>query len=160
MNKELLILFISLTIINVVIQTIKNITTIKCGKTIAALISAFGYGFQTIVTIYTLCELPLLWKAGIVAVCNLIGVYFVKWGEEKARKDKLWKIECTIPQTLELSAIRAKCEELELAYNFVDIGKYYLFNFYCPTKADSRKVKEFLKHYPVKYFVSENTSLS
>lgn len=159
MNKELLLLFIVLTIVNVIIQTIKNLATINSGKTIAALISAFGYGFQTIVTIYTLCDLPLWWKAGIVALCNLIGVYFVKWLEEKSRKDKLWKVECTIPQTLDLTSIRSKCRELGLAYNFVDIDKYYLFNFYCPTKNDTKKVKEFLKHYPVKYFVSEHTSI-
>ena len=159
MNTDLLMLFIILTIVNVIVQTIKSLTTIKCKKTIAAVVSAFGFGFQTIVTIYTLCDLPLWWKAGIVAICNLIGVYFVKWLEEKSRKDKLWKVECTVPQTMDLTEIRSKCEQLELAYNYVDINKYYLFNFYCPTKSDTTKVKQFLKHYPVKYFVSEHTSI-
>lgn len=159
MNTELLILFIILTITNVIIQTIKSLITINGGKTIAAVINAIGFGFQTIVTIYTLCDLPLWWKAGIVAFCNLIGVYFVKWIEEKARKDKLWKIECTIPQTWVVEELKTKCKELNLSYNYVDINKYYLFNFYCPTKEDTKRVKEFLKHYPVKYFVSENTSI-
>ena len=159
MNTELLILFIILTIINVIVQTIKSLTTIKCKKTIAAVVNAVGFGFQTVVTVYTLCDLPLWWKAGVVAICNLIGVYFVKWLEEKSRKDKLWKVECTVPQTMDLTDIRSRCEDLGLAYNYVDINKYYLFNFYCPTKTDTTKVKQFLKQYPVKYFVSEHTSL-
>ena len=159
MNTQLLITFIVLTIVNVIVQTIKSLATIKSSKTIAALVNAFGFGFQTIVTIYTLCDLPMWWKAGIVAICNLVGVYFVKWIEEVSRKDKLWKIECTIPQTLDIVEIRKKCNELSLAYNYVDINKYYLFNFYCPTKEDTAKVKEFLKQYPVKYFVTENTSI-
>ena len=159
MDTDLLILFIILTIVNVIVQTIKNLATINSGKTVAALISAFGYGFQTIVTIYTLCDLPLFWKAGIVAISNLIGVYFVKWIEEKSRREKLWKVECTIPQTMDLTQLRTKCEELELAYNYIDINKYYLFNFYCTTKTETTRVKEFLKQYPVKYFVSEHTSI-
>ena len=89
MNKELLIIFIVLNIFNVIIQTVKSIATVKCGKGVAALVNAIAYGLYTVVTVYLMCELPLGWKAGIVALCNLIGVYVVKWAEEKARKDKL-----------------------------------------------------------------------
>ena len=39
------------------------------------------------------------------------------------------------------------------------IKKYYLFNFYCPTKAESDKVKELLQIYEAKYFVSESKKL-
>ena len=96
-DNKLLLVFIVLNIANVIIQTVKSLATVKCGKGIAALINAVAYGLYTIVTVYLMCELDLYLKAGIVAVCILVGVYVVKWTEEKARKDKLWKVEATIP---------------------------------------------------------------
>ena len=95
---NLLITFILLNIANVIIQTIKSIATIKCGKTVAATVNAVAYGLYTIVTVYMLCELPLWWKAGIVALCNLVGVWVVKYFEEKAppslpsKRPRCWKI--------------------------------------------------------------------
>ena len=44
---KLLILFIVMNILNVIIQTIKSIATIKCGKTVAALVNALAYGLYT-----------------------------------------------------------------------------------------------------------------
>ena len=73
MNMNLLITFIILNIVNVVIQTIKSLATVKCGKGVAAIVNAVAYGLYTIVTVYMLCELPLMWKASIVAFCNLVG---------------------------------------------------------------------------------------
>ena len=42
MNTELLIIFIALNIVNVVIQTVKSLATVKCGKTVAALVNAIA----------------------------------------------------------------------------------------------------------------------
>ena len=96
--NTLLLTFIILNILNVIIQTVKSIATVKCGKTAAAIINAVAYGLYTVVTVYMMCELELWLKALIVAVANLIGVYVVKLLEEKARKDKVWKVETTIPR--------------------------------------------------------------
>ena len=155
---NLLITFILLNIANVIIQTIKSIATIKCGKTVAAIVNAVAYGLYTIVTVYMLCELPLWWKAGIVALCNLVGVWVVKYFEEKARKDKLWKVEVTIPAE-QAEQMLEDCQYYGLTYNYVDINKYYLFNFYCPTQADSANVRKLLKSYDAKYFVVESKNL-
>ena len=89
---NLFVLFIILNIFNVVIQTAKSIITIKCGKAAAALANAVAYGFYTVVVIYMVSDLPLTYKVCVTAICNLIGVYIVKFGEEIFRKDKLWKI--------------------------------------------------------------------
>ena len=155
---NLLLTFTILNIANVIIQTIKSIATVKCKKGAAALINAVAYGLYTIVTVYTLCELPLFLKAGIVAIANLIGVYAVKWGEERARKDKLWKVEVTIPAAQAEQMIR-DCKYYKLAHNYVNIEKYFIFNFYCPTQKDSANVHKLLKSYDAKYFVSESKSL-
>lgn len=156
--NTLLITFILLNIANVIIQTIKSIATIKCGKGVAAIVNAVAFGLYTVVTVYMMCELPLATKALIVAGCNLIGVYVVKYFEEKARKDKLWKVEVTIPAEQAEQMIE-DCKYYELTYNYVDINKYYLFNFYCPTQQESLNVKKLLQSYDAKYFVVESKNL-
>jgi hypothetical protein len=155
---ELLIIFITLNIVNVILQTVKSLATVKCGKAAAAIVNAVAYGLYTIVTIYLMCELDLYLKAGIVALCNLVGVYVVKLIEEKARKDKLWKIECTVPANCAETLI-AELKNSELPFNYIDINKYYLFNVYCATQGESAVVREFLTRYNAKYFVSESKTL-
>lgn len=158
MDWNLFWLFVALNIVNVIVQTIKSIATLKCGKGTAALINAFAYGFYTIVTIYMLCELPLFWKAGIVAVCNLIGVFVVKWGEEKSRKEKLWKVEATVART-KSSAVQSMLDNARIPHNYLHAGQYTIFNCYCETKKQSEAIKEILKNYNAKYFVSESKTL-
>lgn len=155
---ELLIIFIVLNILNVVIQTVKSIATVKCGKVAAALINAVAYGLYTVVTVYMMCELSLGLKALIVALCNLVGVYVVKLIEEKARKDKLWKVEMTVPKK-HFEEVCASLRIAKVPYNYVDIEKYVLVNCYCATQQDSARIKDFMKNYDVKYFVSESKTL-
>lgn len=156
--KELLILFIICNIANVIIQTIKSLATIKGTPLIAATVNAVAYGFYTYIIIITNCDLPVWQKMVIVALCNLIGVYVVKKVEDKARKDKLWKIEVTVPvgQAKELVEV---AKDFDLSFNYTDIQKYYLFNFYCPTQNESKSVKDLLKNFDCKYFVTESKVL-
>lgn len=156
---KLLIIFILLNIANVIIQTIKSICTIKCGKGVAALVNAIAYGLYTVVTVYLMCELPLGWKAGIVALCNLIGVYVVKFIEEKTRKDKLWKVESTVLKGYQKDIITLLVKA-DIPFNYIEgIGKYTVFNIFCSTQAQSIAVKEILKKYRAKYFVTESKVL-
>ena len=157
MDTQLLIIFIVLNILNVIIQTIKSIATVKCGKAVAALVNAVAYGLYTVVTVYMMCNLPLGWKAAIVALCNLIGVYVVKWAEEKARKDKLWKVEATVPAKYQ-GAVHFDLKDIP--HNYIEgVGNYTLFNFYCATQAESAKVRDIINQYEAKYFVSESKTL-
>lgn len=146
--------YVILSIVNVVLQTVKSIMTIKCGKLAAAIMNAVAFGVYTVVLIYTMCDFPLWEKVLVTAAINFVAVFIVKFVEEKLQKDKLWKIEVTI-QEKELNAMRAECEEKDLSYNYIDIKNYVIFNFYCKTQAESREVKELLKNYNAKYFVSE-----
>jgi hypothetical protein len=97
-------------------------------------------------------------KCLITFICNVIGVYVVKWVEEKLEKDKLWRIEVTIPNN-QAGAVIAEAKNQDLSFNYIDINKYFLFNFYCPTQADSAEVKKLLNQYDAKYFVSESKNL-
>jgi hypothetical protein len=155
---EMLILFIVMSIVNVIIQTVKSIATIKCKKGVASIVNAVAYGLYTVVVIYMVCDLPLWFKIAVVAIANLIGVYLVKYFEEKNRKDKLWKVEATINKE-DFEKINGTAKSLDLSYNYVDIEKYYLFNFYCPTQKESEMVKGLLNSVNAKYFVNESKSL-
>ena len=155
---KLLIIFIVLNIANVIIQTVKSIATVKCGKAVAAIVNAVAYGLYTIVTVYLMCELDLYLKAGIVALCNLVGVYVVKLIEEKARKDKLWKVEATVyPNHAEW--LISRLSEQNLPFNYIDVEKYVIFNIYCATQAESSAARALLEVSNAKYFVSETKTL-
>ena len=156
---QLLILFIVMNVLNVVIQTIKSICTIKCGKTVAAIVNAVAYGLYTYIIVLTNCELPLLAKCLIVASANFVGVYVVKLIEEKARKDKLWKVEATVYHYL-TEHYHTLLTEQGIAHNYIEgIGQYTIFNIYCPTQHESRLVRELLEQSESKSFVSESKTL-
>ena len=157
MDWNLFWLFVALNVINVVIQTVKSIATIKCGKTMASLVNAVAYGLYTVVVVYTVCDLDLWLKVLVVAVANLIGVYIVKLIEEKARKDKLWKIEVTVP-TEYGGAVDFDLKTVPHSYIKIS-EKHTLFNFYCATQAESAKVKDIVNQYGAKYFVAESKVL-
>ena len=157
--NNLLITFIILNILNVIIQTVKSIATIKCGKGAAALVNAVAYGLYTVVTVYMMCELDLWLKALIGALANLVGVYVVKYFEEKSRKDKLWKVEATVLRGWTKELHRALVVA-EIPHNYLEnVGKYTLFNIFCETQAQSTKAKHILDSFEAKYFVSESKNL-
>ena len=106
-----------------------------------------------------MCDLPLWLKALVVGLANLIGVYVVKFFEEKSRKDKLWKVEATV--------LRGWTDELhralviaDIPHNYLEnVGKYTLFNIFCETQSQSAKAKAILDIYNAKYFVTESKTL-
>lgn len=140
-----LTLFIILNIANVIIQTVKSIATIKCGKTVASIVNAVAYGLYTYVVVFMNCDdLSLFWRAVIVALANLVGVFVVKYVEEKKRKDRLWKVELAVPfrnATTAENLIR----ENEISYNAVIVGDWVMFNTYCTTQKQSSKMAEVCK---------------
>lgn len=157
--NNLLTLFIVLSIINVILQTVKSIATVKCGKLMAAIVNAVTFGLYTIVIVYTNCELDLWVKVVITALVNLVGVYIVKWIEEKMRKDRLWKIEFTVRNGKAVTAIDQILTRYDIPHNFIDIGTHCIFNTYCATQAQSEIVNDLIKKYNAKYFASETKIL-
>lgn len=155
---NLLIVFILLSIVNVIFSTIKSIATIKSGPWVASIVSALYYGYYNIVLIYTVADFPLWQKVVVTAGCNLVGVFIVKYGEAKARKDKLWKIEATI-SPMRFDTLVKKLKEYDIPFNYIDVEKYVIFNIYCATQAESAKVKTLLSVVEAKYFVTESKNL-
>ena len=159
MDWSLFWLFVVLNVVNVIIQTIKSIATIKCGKVSAAVINAVEYGLYTIVLIYMTCELNIWLKAAVVAVANLVGVFVVKVLEEKARKDRLWKVEATVPCEY-TATLHQELKTRNIPHNFIEgVGKYTVFNIFCETQKQSAIAKVLLQQNKAKYFVSESKTL-
>lgn len=157
MNMNLLLIFIVLSIINVIFSTIKSIVTIKSGPWVASIVSALYYGYYNIVLIYTVADFPLWQKVVVTAGCNLVGVFIVKYGEERARKDKLWKVELTVPTEYKNAV---DFDLRTIPHSYIELSdKHTLFNFYCATQADSAKVKAIANQYEAKYFVAESKNL-
>lgn len=159
MEMKLFVLFVIMNVVNVVIQTIKSIATIKCGKTAAAVVNALAYGLYTYIVVLTMCDLPLLAKCLVVAGANFVGVWVVKFFEEKARKDRLWKVEATVPTAM-TSLVHSILDRNGISHNYVEgVGSYTIFNIYCPTQNESVLVRELLENGNIKYFVSESKTL-
>ena len=159
MDYQFLLVFVGLSIVNVVFSTIRSIVTINGSKAVASLISGGYFAFYNIMMIYTVADFPMWQKCVITFVCNVVGVFLVKWGEEKARKDKLWKVEATVNEPYKESLIDA-LKKANLPFNYIEgVGKYVLFNIYCPTQEESKAVKGLLDFHKAKYFVSESKTL-
>lgn len=157
---NILVIFIVLNVLNVIIQTVKSICTIKCGKLMASFVNALAYGLYTVVLVYMSCDLTTWTKALIVALCNLAGVYVVKLFEERMRKDKLWKIELTIkPNYIEM--FTADLEKFGIPYTLVTTANqhYAIVNTFCAKQKDSAFVKSLAERYNAKYFVTETKIL-
>ena len=151
-------LFALCTAVNVILSTIKSILTVKGGKLSASFINALTYGFYSYVIVLTSADGMSIWlKMAITAICNFIGVYLVKWIEEKARKDKLWKVELTVP-TKYTNTIDFDLHDVP--HSYIELSdKHTLFNFYCATQKESAKVKAIANRYEAKYFVAESKNL-
>lgn len=153
-----ILLFALCTAVNVILSTVKSILTVNGGKFSASLINAITYGFYSYVIVLTSADgMPIWLKMAITAVCNFVGVYFVKWIEEKARKDKLWKVELTVP-TKYTNTIDFDLHDVP--HSYIELSdKHTLFNFYCATQKESAKVKAIANQYEAKYFVAESKNL-
>lgn len=156
---NLLIQFVLFNILNVIIQTIKSIATIKCGKTMASVVNALAYGLYTYIVVLTMCDLPLLWKCFIVAGCNFVGVFAVKWFEEKARKDKLWKVEMAVPYGTNLPVLKNRIEWCGVSCNYIEVGKWVMFNCYCERQSQTKAMIEIAKEFDGKISAYESKTL-
>ena len=151
---KLLLLFIILNVVNVVVQTIRSLATIKCGKMGAAIANAVSYGFYTVVLVYIVCDLPLWEKVTIVAAANFIGVYFVKIIEEKMRKDKMWKVEMTV-QVKDAENVHFNLSNHFIPNHYTIAGKHAIFSCFCETKEQTNTALQIGKTYNAKTFASE-----
>ena len=134
-----ILLFTLATIVNVSVSTIRSICTIKCGKWLSALTNAICYGFYPLIVMLTAKDtVDIITNMCITAVANFICVWIIKYVEEKARKDKLWRIDLTVPAE-ETAFIHRKLQGIP--HNYIECGPKTVFNCYCATQKESAEVK-------------------
>lgn len=161
MNWSLILVFTLVTMANVLIHTCTNIVTVKCNNPhIAGLVNAVNEVVYLLVIIYTNCDLPIAIKLIIGGLAYYIGVVIVKSIENKARKDKLWKIEAYIRwNELDVECIKQTCAEMEIPYYYQHIGDYAVLTFFTKTQKESASAKELCGYYRAKFFASESKML-
>ena len=76
---KIILIFIALSIVNVIFSTARSLLTINGGKWIASIMNASYFAFYNIVLIYTVADFPLWIKCIITFGANLIGVFIVKY---------------------------------------------------------------------------------
>ena len=155
-----IVIFAIATIVNVTLSTIRAICTIKGGKWISAITNAICYGFYPLIVMLTAKgTVDILINMGITAIANFICVWIIKFVEEKARKDKLWKVEATVLRGW-TNELHRSLVEAEIPHNYLEnVGKYTLFNIFCEKQSDSAKAREILNRFEAKYFVTESKNL-
>jgi len=154
---NMILLFVICTTVNVILNTVKSIVTVKGGKTLAAAVNAICFGFYTYIIILTAnSDITTLWKIIITAACNFIGVYGVKLVEEKMRKDKLWKVEMTIVDNgFTAAAMHGALTGANIPNHYFNAGKHAVFSCFCATQAETAKALEIGKVYNAKTFATE-----
>ena len=157
---DFLVTFIILSIINVVFSTVRSLTTIKSGKTVASLISGGYFAFYNVMLVYTVANFPMWQKCLITFCCNVIGVWIVKFIEEKMRKDKMWKVEVAIPGRFNPSDIKKRISLCGIPCNYIEVGKWNIFNCYCETQGQTKAVNELAKEYGGKISAYESKTLT
>lgn len=151
---KLVITFLVLSVINVIFSTVRTIATVKSGKWIAAILNAGYFAYYNIVLIYAVADFSLAIKCAITFVANMVGVLLVKAVEEKTQKEKLWKFEITVKSEW-FYFMRDFLKDNAISSNYIDLGKYCIFNAFCETREQSDKIIQITKDCKGKYFVTE-----
>lgn len=150
-----MLIFIIANLINVIIQTVKSLVTIKSNKYVAAIVNALAYGFYTYIVILMTGDLPLFQKCIVVGAVNLIGVFIVKLIEERKAKIKMWRIEATIKR-IHQQALSDELTKINVGFSILYIrnSERIVIFIYSPSKESSHKIKTILMKYDARYFVT------
>lgn len=164
---SMVILFVALQLINVVLQTLKSIITIKGTTTQAALMNAVAYGVYTIIVVFTAGEFTgdyttdLIIKIIVTMLTNLVGVYISAWIMSQFKKDKLWEITATIlNDSNDIDYIIEELGKENISFNMMLTSneKEVVFHIYSKSQKESQIIKTLLDSMTyTKYIVHEES---
>lgn len=156
-----LVIFTICSTINVMLNTVKTIIMYNKNKLSSSLINAITFSFYTYLVILMAGDsINLVEKIILTAITNFIGVWVSMVILAKFEKDKLWLVNTTIRKQY----IEKACEMLDNAripYTVLETSNnlHYVMNIYSATQKESLAIKEILKKFDAKYFVSESKTL-
>ena len=158
-----LLLFFALSLINVILSTVKSILTIKASNFVASLINAISYAFNAIV-IKQLVDFDTTTTIIVVIITNFVGVWFGKWLLEKCRKDSLWKIEATVDNT-QSGKLSCMLDLQDIPFTVSEVRRnssnqpYFNFEIYSSSQEESHYIRFLLEETKAKYIVLESRGL-
>lgn len=149
--------FVILNFVNVLVNTARSLLTIKGGKWIASVMNAICYGYYTIIIVITATyEMPLLMKCVAVALVNFVGVFTIKFCEEKIKKEKLWIYNVIGVCDITSSGLGIVLEEENIKYIFTEIDKdFNNFQIFSETQKESEIITKELNTLGLKYYAVE-----
>lgn len=152
--------FVILNFINVLINTARSLCTVKGGKWIASVMNALCYGYYTIIIVITATyEMPLVLKCIAVAIVNFIGVFTIKFCEEKMTKDKRWVFLATAKianNSIVEVGEKLKALNIKLLYTVVIPDELYSLQIFSNDKKESDMITAILNNYGIKYSAIED----
>lgn len=150
------LLFTIATVINVTLSTVRVLCTTKGGKLLSAITNAVCYGFYPLIVMLTAKgTVPIAVNMLITGLVNFVCVYFIKYMEKRLTKDKLWLVKMTAPKD-KFEMVKGYLQNAKISFSYIDIGKYVVFDTYCPTQKDTAEVQKICKTVKGKMFATEN----
>lgn len=157
--EKIVVVFIVCSLVNVILSTLKTLIMVNAGEKMSIFINAVCYGFYTLV-VKQLTSVDYATAVIVTIMANIVGVWISYRIMNLFKKDKLWKIEATFKYSVDfLDSLKMWADNTLIPYNYVDIGKYYIVNFYATTQKDSSEVKQFIEYFDGKYFAIETKNL-
>lgn len=150
--------FVILNFFNVLVNTARSLCTIKGGKWIASLMNALCYGYYTIIIVITATyDMPLVIKCVVVATVNFVGVFTIKFCEEKFRKEKMWIYNATAKMcTDELLKVVQLLKDANIKLVYTELTEsLYTLTVFSNTSTESEMIKSILNNYQIKYYAIE-----
>lgn len=149
--------FILFNFINVIMQTVKSIVTVKCNKYIASIVNAVTYAVYAYIIVLMASDINLWVKILVTGGTNLIGVFVVKLIEEKRNKEKLWVFSASVPDN-SVDEVRESLNEKSFSYSILPIenSSYKRIEIFAPTSKDSDNITKILKEYNAKFYITES----
>lgn len=143
---NIILLFTILTVINVILQTIKSLCTVRCPSLVSASVNAIAYGLYVFVIFFTTAEGMALWlKAIITAVANFFGVYAANILFDKIfTKVIRWKVEVSVPNASAIDFHYALNNEGFEYYICGYSSTWKAYAIFCASKAQSEKLKSIM----------------
>ncbi len=151
--------FVILNFINVLVNTARSLTTVKGGKWVASVMNALCYGYYTVIIVITATyEMPLLMKCIAVAIVNFVGVFTIKFCEEKMQKEKRWVFLATAK--IENNAVvdvaeKLRALDIKLLYTEVIADELYSLQIFSNTRKESEMITAILENYNIKFSAIE-----
>lgn len=149
---KVLIVFVVLSLINVIMSTIKSVLTVKSSKGVATIANAIYYSFYTLV-VKQLASVDYVTAFIVTLICNLVGVYLGFVIMDLFKKEKVWRVTITAK---DLETKQKICDDLA-NYNIgiVQYEKIATFDVFAKNKKESEIVKTIIKDQKCKYFIQE-----